>query len=98
MVHQVVTAPPCTWVEPLLRSSRPASWLEGSPMRGTHGLILRSGVVAGALTLLAAGAAAVAGSVPAVARTTHGAARKAGSLDCNRFSRIQGAVKLTRTR
>jgi len=64
-------------------------------MRGGNSLIARGGIIAGALILLVGGAAVVAGSVPAVAQTSHVAPSKVGSLDCNGFSPIQRPVKLT---
>ena len=63
-------------------------------MRGSNSLIARGGTVASALALLVGGAA-VAGSVPAVAQTTHVAPNKVGGLDCNGFSPIQRTVKRT---
>src|SRR5258707_3073841 len=77
---------------PPLRSWGPAPLLEGSPMRGSNSLIARGGTVASALALLVGGAA-VAGSVPAVAQTTHVAPNKVGGLDCNGFSPIQRTGK-----
>ncbi len=64
-------------------------------MRLTRGRFSRTGAVFGAIALLMGGSAAVSGAAVAAARTTRVAPGKAGSLDCNGFSRIQRPVKLT---
>src|SRR5262245_46962217 len=68
-------------------------------MRGSNSLIALGGTIAGALTLLVGGAAAVAvpapAPAPAAGHITHIAPNQVGGLDCNGFSRVQRSVKLT---